>query len=52
MQVIKAREPWYYKDAAGLKQVAGFVKKFKQITLTTVRVSTFTLVKLKSHCFL
>lgn len=35
--VVAGRQPWYYNDTQGEKQVGGFIKKFKQITLTTIR---------------
>lgn len=37
LPVVQEREPWYVVDSSGSKQVAGFVKKFKLLTLTTVR---------------
>jgi len=36
--VTSSRQPWYVNDPAG-KQVAGFVKQYKQLTLTTIKVS-------------
>ena len=41
LQVLQVREPWYYNDKAKMKQVGGFVKKFEQITLITIRVSIY-----------
>ena len=38
-QLVSDRQPWYYEDTMGMRQVGGFVKKFEQITLTTIRVS-------------
>lgn len=35
--VISNRDAWYFKDDQGMRQVAGFVKKFEYITLTTIR---------------
>ncbi|KAL5006080.1 hypothetical protein ScPMuIL_017238 [Solemya velum] len=37
--VIAARKAWYYLDDMKTKQVAGFVKQFKDITFVTVRGS-------------
>ncbi|KAH3774566.1 hypothetical protein DPMN_175948 [Dreissena polymorpha] len=37
LPVVKQRGPWYVKDASGQRQVAGFTKQFKQLTLTTIR---------------
>lgn len=37
-QVVKERKPWHVKDGTGSPQVAGFVKQYKQLTLTTIRV--------------
>ncbi|KAL4235056.1 hypothetical protein ACF0H5_006694 [Mactra antiquata] len=35
--VVSERKPWFVKDSTGTKQVAGFIKEFKQLTLTTIR---------------
>lgn len=35
--LVSDRQPWYYEDTMGMRQVGGFVKKFEQITLTTIR---------------
>ncbi|XP_060591546.1 lysosomal protective protein-like isoform X2 [Ruditapes philippinarum] len=37
LPVVTERKPWYVEDSTGTKQVAGFVKQFKQLTLTTIR---------------
>lgn len=37
--LVSSRQPWYYNDTLSERQVGGFVKKFEQITLTTIRGS-------------
>ncbi|XP_052815247.1 lysosomal protective protein-like isoform X1 [Mya arenaria] len=37
LPVERQRGPWYVTDSNGNKQVAGFTKQFKQLTLTTIR---------------
>ncbi|XP_045192411.2 lysosomal protective protein-like isoform X2 [Mercenaria mercenaria] len=37
LPVVKERQAWFVKDSTGSRQVAGFVKQFKQLTLTTIR---------------
>lgn len=37
LPVVRERQAWYVKDSAGTRQVAGFVKQYKQLTLTTIR---------------
>ena len=39
--MLQVRVPWYYNDKAKMRQVGGFVKKFEQITLITIRVSIY-----------
>ena len=39
LQMVAPRKKWYYTNARGTKQIAGYVDQFSNINLVTIKVS-------------